>query len=1397
MPETRTKLRLLPALLLALLPVLAVAQPQPGTVDTSFDAQSTLNSWVNAIHVRSDGNILVAGAFSSAGYLKLLLPGGGSATGFSASTPQQINALKVQSDGKVLIAGEFNSVNGTTRKFIARLTSSGSVDTSFDPQTGPDNYIFALALQSDGKILIGGSFTSYRGSSVPRVARLNADGSLDSAFTPGTGANDEVYGLLVEPSGKIVIVGRFTSYDGTARNRIARLNANGTLDTGFVVGTGAGNVIRDVAAQGDGKLIVVGDFSTFNSQSAPAVARLNTGGSLDTTFTSPLAGQTLRSVALQADGKVLVGGNAVRRLNANGSLDTTFAVAGVPTLVHSLALQADGKILLGGNFTQVAGVSRLFLARLHGGNAVAPTITAQPQSQTASIGQTVTFSVTASGTQTLAYRWRKNGSFISGATSSSYSVVNVQASSVGNYDVEVSNSAGAIFSQSASLTVNSPIISSQPSSQTVFAGQSVSFSVSVSGSTPFTYQWQKNSANISGATASTYSINPAQTTHAGSYRVVVDNSFGSVTSDAATLTVNNPVAPSFTTQPQNQTVDIGQTATFTASATGSPSPTYQWRKNGATISGAVGSTYTVSNVQLTHAGTYDVVASNLGGSVPSSAATLAVNGPPVITGQPASQTAVSGTTITLSVTASGAGPFTYQWRRDGTNLAGATGATLVLNAAQPGDSGYYSVVVTNPNGATPSTAATINVLPVGASPNRVLSLDGNGDFVTIPSAADLQDPYSLTFEGWFYPIANAANTKPHFINKGDGQHGASSRSYELSWTPTDGFWAEVFIGTETYTTLKTPAPADQWTHIAVTYDSERRLICLYKNGVLTSSSTNNNAGVPLTGQPVRQTTLPLVFGVIPGGPPTHATGSMDEVRIWSRVRTPEEIAGSMFCRLAGNEPGLAGYWTFDDGTATDLTGHGHHGVFSGDATTTLLLGAEPLHSTNQVPCITSQPQSLTVGIGQSASFAVTAVAGTNTGPFSYQWRKDGTNLIGATNFTYDLSSVGTNQAGSYSVVVSNVTGSVTSAPPAVLTVNTAPAGAVVAWGDNFYGQTAVPVGLSAVVAIAAGAGHTVAVKCDGSVVAWGDNSFGQTAVPGLTGAVAVSAGGNHTVALRSDGTVIAWGAGKTSTGTSPEYGQAAVPAGLTSVMAIAACFDHTIALKADGTVVAWGRNTSGQTNVPPDLAGVGAIAAANNNSFALKSNGTVVAWGGNGYGQRNVPAGLVDVTAIAAGGDHALALRANGTVVAWGRNVEGQTVVPPGLAGVKAIAAGYFHSVALKTDGTVVAWGAGTSATGSARDFGQSLVPVGVSGAIALAASEFHTVAILGSVPSLLVAASGNDLTLRWTDAATGYRVESTASLSAPTVWATEPGSLQTNGGTISLALPLSGARKFFRLAKP
>ena len=265
--------------------------------------------------------------------------------------------------------------------------------------------------------------------------------------------------------------------------------------------------------------------------------------------------------------------------------------------------------------------------------AVAPTITTQPGNQTVAAGQTASFTVVAAGTAPLSYQWQRNGASIAGATAASYTTpATTTADSGSSFAVVVSNTAGTVTSSAALLTVNAaavaPTITTQPGNQTVVAGQTASFTVVAAGTAPLGYQWQKNGASIAGATAASYTTPAATTADSGAtFRVVVSNTAGIVTSSAATLTVNAAaVAPTITTQPVNQTVTAGLTATFTVVASGTTPLSYQWQKNGLNISSATASSYTTPATTTSDSGsTFAVVISNSAGTVTSSAATLTVN----------------------------------------------------------------------------------------------------------------------------------------------------------------------------------------------------------------------------------------------------------------------------------------------------------------------------------------------------------------------------------------------------------------------------------------------------------------------------------------------------------------------------------------------------------------------------------------------------------------------------------------------------------------------------------------------------------------------------------------------------------------------------------------------------
>ena len=347
--------------------------------------------------------------------------------------------------------------------------------------------------------------------------------------------------------------------------------------------------------------------------------------------------------------------------------------------------------------------------------AVAPRITTSPANHTVTAGQTATFTVVATGTAPLSYQWQKNGVNIAGATAASYTTPATTTSESGSrFAVVVKNTAGTVTSAAATLTVKAvaPRITTSPANHTVTAGQTATFTVVATGTAPLSYQWQKNGVNISGATAASYTTPVTTTSESGSrFAVVVKNTAGTVTSAAATLTVN-AVAPRITTSPANHTVTAGQTATFTVVATGTAPLSYQWQKNGVNISGATAASYTTPVTTTSESGSrFAVVVKNTGGTVTSAAATLTVNAvAPRITTSPANHTVTAGQTATFTVVATGTAPLSYQWQKNGLNIAGATAASYTTPVTTTSDSGSrFAVVVKNTGGTVTSAAATLTV----------------------------------------------------------------------------------------------------------------------------------------------------------------------------------------------------------------------------------------------------------------------------------------------------------------------------------------------------------------------------------------------------------------------------------------------------------------------------------------------------------------------------------------------------------------------------------------------------------------------------------------------------------------------------------------------------------------
>jgi uncharacterized delta-60 repeat protein len=409
-----------------------------GDVDLSFDPGSGVNGTVNAVIVQPDGKVLIGGQFTTvkglarSGLARLNADGSGDPT-FNASTVigGSVGAVALQSDGKMLVSN--NS--------LTRLNSDGSLDSSFklyavggdiavttsfavqpdgkvvvggytmtstiDPDGNPDysysyfvtrvyangsndisfnsgvasGMVLSIAQQPDGKVLIGGTFTNVSGASRNGIARLNANGSLDNSFNAGTGADGgdgTVYSVGLQPDGKVLIGGYFLTVNGTNRNGIARLNANGSLDSSFNAGTGADGVVLTITLQSDNKVLIGGYFTNVNGTNRNNIARFNANGSLDSSFNPGTDTYgVVRSIALQPDGNALIGGdfnivngtnrNRMARLNGDGSLDGSFnpgrGLEGVVSgSIFSLTVQPDGKVLIDGF---INGTNRYGRARLN------------------------------------------------------------------------------------------------------------------------------------------------------------------------------------------------------------------------------------------------------------------------------------------------------------------------------------------------------------------------------------------------------------------------------------------------------------------------------------------------------------------------------------------------------------------------------------------------------------------------------------------------------------------------------------------------------------------------------------------------------------------------------------------------------------------------------------------------------------------------------------------------------------------------------------------------------------------------------------------------------------------------------------------------------------------------
>lgn len=361
-----------------------------GSVETDFAVGVGANDAVHAIALRSDGKFYLGGDFTLINHKARTrlarLNSDGTVDpdfGLEYSINGPVRAMDLQADGRIVIAGGFDIIDLAPSRYLARMTAGGTHDQTFNIGSGADNPIFAVkeTSVSDGKaILIGGSFSIFNG--IPRrgIARLTGDGRTDPSFNPGAGINGTVLAIEVQRDGKILIGGEFTSVDGVARINVARLNADGSLDRSFDAGVGADGSVRSIVIQFDDRILLAGLFTSVAGVDRRHIARVFSDGAFDSSFDPGTgADSAIYAVGLQPDGKIVLAGdfasfngvalNRIVRLNPDGSIDTGINFGrGANALINSLAIQPDRRILIGGAFTEVDGLPRNRFARLYGGS---------------------------------------------------------------------------------------------------------------------------------------------------------------------------------------------------------------------------------------------------------------------------------------------------------------------------------------------------------------------------------------------------------------------------------------------------------------------------------------------------------------------------------------------------------------------------------------------------------------------------------------------------------------------------------------------------------------------------------------------------------------------------------------------------------------------------------------------------------------------------------------------------------------------------------------------------------------------------------------------------------------------------------------------------------------------
>ncbi|HEY5912009.1 MAG TPA: immunoglobulin domain-containing protein [Verrucomicrobiae bacterium] len=1029
-----------------------------------------------------------------------------------------------------------------------------------------------------------------------------------------------------------------------------------------VIAIAAANV-HSIALKGDGTVVAWGN-NFYGECNVPS----------DLTNAVAISAGGGHNVALTADGRIVGwGDNSFGQAIPPGSLSNVVAAAAGG--VHNVALQADGSVIAwgggttvdlstGGDYgqavvpaglTNVAAVAAGYIHSLALVRTGPPVITGPMVNRTVLYGSTADLRVSAAGAQPLTYQWLFNGTNLDAATNSLLELANIVTGQAGKYSVMVSNEFGAITSSAMDLMVAPLFITRQPQSQVTLAGTTVSLQVVAAGVGPFTYQWRFEDVDLPGATLSSLVLTNVQTSDAGRYSVLVSNQVGSVMSSNATLSLTQ-------IKVWGGYFGISNVPPISGNVVGISGGLYHClalRDDGTVVAwgdnyyGELNVPANLTNATAVSAGDHYSLALKADGTVVG----WGWNG--------LGQTSVPNN-LSNVVAISAATIHSLALKSDGTVVAWGSG-NIWPNT-------YVPAVV-------PPLLSNVVAISAGRDYSMALQADGSVTAWGMVDGSSISVPTSAS-----NVVAIAAGRDHRLALRADGTVIAwgSDRSGQIDVPAGSSNAVAIAAGEYHSLALRADGTVLAW---GANDTGQSAVPAGLTNVTAIAAGFYHSIAMTQAGAPVLRSDLVNTVVIYGARVYLHvnAVGAGPLVYQWQCNLT--NILGATAATLQIDAAGFS-----DAGVYSVIVSNPFGTVTSSSAT----LGVVPF-------VITQHPRDQFTSRGGTVTLSAAAASQL---PLSYQWQFNGTNLPGATDKTLVLQNAQLSQAGGYCAVISNSLGTQTSGTATV------EIGQVISWGDNSFGQTNLPPGLTNIVAVAAGEFHSAALRADGTVVGWG-----QVGTPSnMTNITALGAGWNYSLGLKADTTVVVSGVNDSVR---------TIPAGLSNVVAIAAGGSHCLALTIDGRVSAWGYNYYGQTNVPAGLSNIVAVAAGDEHSLALKADGTVVVWGDNDWGQLNVPAGLTNVVAIAAGFQHSLALRADGTLAVWGANYAGATNMPSGITDVIAISAGGHHNVALRSDRTLISWGDGS--------IGQASPPWYATNLVMVSAGAAHNVAILDSLWPLVV----------------------------------------------------------------